>query len=435
MQYGKRVSIATVAACLFSAGLLANTSVFPTGVTVNKPERAYRTYVLFDGRDGKSHLIDMNGKEVRSWNYSGFPSMMIDPELIGGKRGHIFVQKDTLGGQGPALNRNTTVAELDWDGNVVWEWGEHAPGGAANQNHDIARLANGNTLMISRIVHSIPGFSAPHTADQCIYEVTPAGEIVWKWISSEHLDEMGFSEESLAMIRRGFSISNGRWGFLVINDMKPLGPNRWFDGGDNRFRPENIMIDSREGNFTAIIERKTGKIVWRMGPDYPDTGKSSHPRMFNHQVPRPVDQIAGQHDAHIIPEGLPGAGHVLVFDNQGSAGFPPAYLGEYFGSRILEIDPLTKEIVWQYNAEDSGQPLWTFFSSFISSARRLANGNTLICEGMNGRIFQITPQGEIVWEYVNPYFGMMALGDKEVRTNLVYRAQPIPDNWIPTGTP
>jgi hypothetical protein len=435
MRYGKRVSMATVAACLFTAGLLANTSVFPTGVTVNKPERAHRTYVLFDGRDGKSHLIDMNGKEVRSWNYSGFPSMMIDPGLIGGKRGHIFVQKDTLGGQGPALNRNTTVAELDWDGNVVWEWGEHAPGGAANQNHDIARLGNGNTLMISRIVHSIPGFSAAQTADQCIYEVTPAGEIVWKWISSEHLTEMGFSEESLAMIRSGFSISNGRWGFLVINDMKPLGPNRWFDGGDSRFRPENIMIDSREGNFTAIIEKKTGKIVWRMGPEYPDTGKSSHQRMFNHKVPRPVDQIAGQHDAHMIPEGLPGAGHVLVFDNQGSAGFPPAYLGEYFGSRILEIDPLTKEIVWQYNGEDSGQPLWTFFSSFISSARRLPNGNTLICEGMNGRIFQITPQGEIVWEYVNPYFGMMALGEKEVRTNLVYRAQPVPDDWIPTGTP
>ncbi len=94
MRYGKRILMATVAACLFTAGLLANTSVFPTGVTVNKPELAYRTYVLFDGRDGKSHLIDMNGKEVRSWNYSGFPSMMIDPELIGGKRGHIFVQKD-----------------------------------------------------------------------------------------------------------------------------------------------------------------------------------------------------------------------------------------------------------------------------------------------------------------------------------------------------
>ena len=102
--------------------------------------------------------------------------------------------------------------------------------------------------------------------------------------------------------------------------------------------------------------------------------------------------------------GLPGAGNLLVFDNKGPSGYPPTYLASQLGSRILEIDPIKKEIVWQYTALNSNQPVWNFYSSFISSARRLPNGNTLIDEGMNGRIFQVTPAGEIVWEYVNPFF-------------------------------
>jgi hypothetical protein len=92
-----------------------------------------------------------------------------------------------------------------------------------------------------------------------------------------------------------------------------------------------------------------------------------------------------------------------VFDNQGGAGYPPAPLGIYAGSRLLEIDPVTKHIVWQYTAEDSGRPPWTFFSSFVSNAQRLPNGNTLITEGMHGRIFQVTPSGQVAWEYLTPY--------------------------------
>lgn len=97
-----------------------------------------------------------------------------------------------------------------------------------------------------------------------------------------------------------------------------------------------------------------------------------------------------------------------------------------------------KDIVWQYDASCSGKPFWTFFSSFISSARRLPNGNTLICEGMNGRLFQVTSDGDIVWEYVNPYFGQWADHNVESGGNLsnwVFRAQPIPYDWVPDETP
>jgi len=404
-------------------------SIYPTGVTLYRPDRAWNGYVLFDGRNTRSYLIDMNGRDVKVWSYSGFPSEMIEPELTGGKRGHVLLQKE------PDPFNNETLLEVDWDGNVVWEWGDKAPGGSARQNHDLARLANGNTLVLAKRIHVVPSLSDKPVNDQAIYEVTPGGEVVWQWMSAEHLDELGFTDEQkrLALSER----SRLRATLLVLNDMAPLGPNRWHQGGDARFHPDNIMIDSREGNFIAIIDRKSGGIVWRLGPDFPGAHDFSK-KSFTGALPRTVDQLGGEHDAHMIPEGLPGAGNVLVFDNQGAAGFPPFYLDIFQGSRILEIDPITKQIVWQYDGSASGQPFWGFFSSFISSARRLPNGNTLICEGMNGRLFQVTRDGEIVWEYVNPHFGEWSIHHLKVggaSSNWVYRAQPVPYDWVPDGTP
>lgn len=94
---------------------------------------------------------------------------------------------------------------------------------------------------------------------------------------------------------------------------------------------------------------------------------------------------------------------------------------------MIEFNPVTKQIVWDYTAEKSHQPSWAFRSAFVSSARRLPNGNTLIDEGTEGRLFQVTPAGKIVWEYLTP-FG--AGGSR-----LVYRAQPVPYDWVPAGTP
>lgn len=81
-----------------------------------------------------------------------------------------------------------------------------------------------------------------------------------------------------------------------------------------------------------------------------------------------------------------------------------------------------------------GRDYWTFYSSFISSARRLPNGNTLICEGMYGRIFQVTQSGETVWEYMNPIFGTQVLHGVHTgatATNWIFRAQPVPCEWVP----
>lgn len=403
-------------------------SIYPTGTTRYDPAKAYNMYVLFAGNDRKTHLIDMDGNEVHHWDYNGFPSGMLDPALTGGARGHVFVQTSVMSGLATGVNpglpsvfSDKTVGELDWDGKVLWQWGDAAPGGAARQHHDWARLANDDTLLLSNANRSLPGFKLKLQLDDAIYEVTPKGDIVWKWFAGDHLGEFGFSAAELALVREATEPD-----YLHLNSMKPVGPNHWFDGGDKRFAPDNIIISSRDANFITIIDKKTGHVVWRIGPHYAPSPPPGPPHL-----PAPIDQISGQHDPQIIPVGLPGAGNLLVFDDQGEAGYPPAPLKVFAGSRVLEIDPVKREIVWQYMGSNTDRAVWTFYSSFISDARRLPNGNTFIDEGMNGRFFQVTPKGEIVWEYVSRYFGR----DPRFLSNSVYRAEPVPYDWVPDGTP
>jgi hypothetical protein len=85
-------------------------------------------------------------------------------------------------------------------------------------------------------------------------------------------------------------------------------------------------------------------------------------------------------------------------------GYPPVAMQTTGGGRVLEIDPVKKEIVWAYTGLDSDRAAWTLYSSFISNAERLPNCDSFIDEGMNGRLFQVTSTDEIVWEYVNPHF-------------------------------
>ena len=141
----------------------------------------------------------------------------------------------------------------------------------------------------------------------------------------------------------------------------------------------------------AIIDKKTGKIVWKLGPNYDETRELQG-----------LGWIIGQHHAHMIPRGLPGEGNILVFDNGGWAGYGAPNPGSPTGfknalrdySRVLEIDPITLKIVWQYTPGEAGLAVPVdanrFYSPFISSAQRLPNGNTLITEGSGGRIIEVT---------------------------------------------
>lgn len=414
----------------------AGPRIYPTGTTIYDPSRAYNSFVAFSAPDGKTHLIDLNGNEVHTWNHVGLPGNVIDPKLIGGKRGHALLQITNSAGESAGIYGNRTVGEVDWDGNVLWEWGTEAPGGQARQNHDWQRLANGNTLLLVTVPHAVKALGPKVIGDQGIYEVAPNGKIVWKWIAGEHLQEFGFSKAGLTYLKERIRRNPPEtWGYLEINNLQVVGPNKWYEAGDKRFDPENLIIDSRKGNVVLIIEKKTGKAVWRLGPDFPGSEYAPDQRILRKDLPRPVDQLSGQHHAQIIAKGLPGAGNLLLFDDQGGAGFPPASLGIYAGSRILEIDPIKKQIVWQYTGENSGRSVWSFHSSLVSSVQRLPNGNTLIDEGVHGRFFQVTPDGDIVWEYVNPYVGRWQADGKPFQLTLVYRIQAVPYDWVPEGTP
>ncbi len=93
-------------------------------------------------------------------------------------------------------------------------------------------------------------------------------------------------------------------------------------------------------------------------------------------------------------------------------------------SRVLEVDPTTNTIVWEYR----DTPPYNFFSPTISGVRRLPNGNTLITEGNFGRMFQVTPDKQVVWEYINPYF---PAGPDGALVNGVFRAT----HYLPEDIP
>ena len=277
-------------ASLFSPpNVIASPRVFPTGVTVYDPTRAYSSFVCFSAPDGKTHLIDMDGNELRRWPGVGLPGEIIDPHLGGGQRGHVFLQLSSGPDKRGGILSDRTVGELDWDGNTLWEWGTQAPGGAARQNHDWARLAGGDTLLLVAMLHPVAGLGPDAVADQGVYEVAPHGQIVWQWMAGDHLDEFGIPPDGLQYMREKIAHNPlDIWGYLEINDMKPLGPNRWFDAGDHRFRPDNIIFDSRKGNFIAIIDKQTGRIVWRLGPDYPILRGQAHPQHERPSARRPI---------------------------------------------------------------------------------------------------------------------------------------------------
>ena len=253
------------------------------------------------------------------------------------------------------------------------------------------------------------------------------------WRASDHFDEMGFDNEAKEDIRgtasRGLRPGVDGIDWLHINNANYLGPNKWFDDGDKRFHPENVVIDSRHANFIAVISKETGEIVWRVGPDF-SPGNPEHK----------LGQIIGQHHAHMIPKGLPGEGNILVFDNGGFGGYGDTKLRTY--SRVLEFNPVTMEVVWEYKDRIGLYPLplsgenHRFFSFFISSAQRLPNGNTLITEGATGRIIEVTKDKEIVWEYISPYIASTTQVlpvplPVEPPLNAIYRAYRVPEDWLP----
>ena len=418
-------------------------TVFPTGTTIFNPQKTWSGFTMLTMLGVDANLIDMNGNEVHSWKgRHGFPNKI----LPGGN----LVSGSGMRNGKHGFQDQTELVQVDWSGKVVWKFDglEHiadpceTPRWMARQHHDFQREGNpvgyyvpgmepkrenGNTLMLVHRNVRNNDISDKLLLDDAFIEVTWDGKTVWEWNANEHFEELGFSQSAKRALARQpnmVAVAEGFGDWMHINSMSKLGPNRWFEAGDTRFNPENLIFSSRESNILAIIDKKSGKIVWKTGPNY------------TLGALKKLGYIIGPHHVHMIPRGLPGEGNILVFDNGGWAGYgmpnPSSSNGvknawrDY--SRILEFDPVSLDIVWQYTSKEAGfrMPMYghRFYSSLVSSAQRLLNGNTLITEGVDGRVFEITREFEIVWEYVNPLY-------TREYSNLVYRAYRLPYEWAP----
>ncbi len=427
--------------------LFAFPTVYPTGTTIYKPDKAWNGYTISPNPQG-AILIDMNGNVVKQWK--GIGGVENPNKILPG--GYVM---GTTGNRGPGYQDNIDLVQVDWDGKTVWQFNRYDeikdPGKEAiwmaRMHHDYQREGNpvgyyipgmtplvdkGNTLILSHKNLRNLKITDKLLVDDVIFEVTWDGKIVWEWLFSDHFDELGFSEEAKNTLYRhpGWNERRGSADWLHINSMSALGPNKWYGGGDQRFHPDNIIWSSRAANIIGITDKKSGKIVWRVGPDYTAT-----PAL------QALGQIIGQHHPHMIPKGLPGEGNILIFDDGGGAGYgapnPISLTGarnaqrDY--SRVIEFDPVTLKIVWEYSPATAGyrSPIQNlrFYSGYYSSAQRLPNGNTLITEGVTGRIFEVTRDHEIVWEYVSPFF--RSRDPKFKPENEIYRAYRVPYGWVP----
>ncbi|THB81354.1 MAG: thioredoxin [Desulfobacteraceae bacterium] len=419
-------------------------SVYPTGATVYHPEKCFNGYTVFQAKEHGALIVDMNGGEVKLWKQlHGFPNKLLKGGYIlghTGERSSKFSMQDYR-----------DLVQVDWEGNVVWMFNEYEyiedpgeePQWMARIHHDYQREGNpvgyyvpgmdapvdkGNTMILAHKNLVCPRISDKNLLDDTIYEVSWEGDILWEWVCSEHFESFGFREDAKNILSRDPNMrpcGGGMGDWMHLNTMSLLGPNKWYDAGDQRFHPENIIVDGRETNIIFIISKATGEVVWKVGPYYDYTPEKA------------LGWIIGQHHAHMIPKGLPGEGNILVYDNGGWAGYGGVNPGSPTGtknalrdySRVIEFDPTTLKIVWQMTPQEAGfiHPTDSnrFYSPFISSAQRLPNGNTLITEGSGGRVIEVTRAHELVWEYISPYWG------KHFKMNMVYRAYRYPYDYIP----
>ena len=374
---------------------------WPTGVTVHKPEKCANGYTLFSlFFSPVVYLIDMAGRVVHLWGVGtgqvepGNSRMTYHAKYTGEGRVLISVSHR------PISPPDQGLREVDWDGNILWEYGEYP---LKWHHHDFQRLPNGNTLMLYSRNQVFADFSDIEARDDSIVEVTPDKRVVWEWHTMDHLDEFGYGDEARELMRHNPADPTH------ANTVEVL-PRNPLEEQDSRFAAGNILISQRQTSTIAIIEKATGKVVWHWGPGI----------------------LLGQHHPNMLPNG-----HILIYDNGGTANYPPEHR---FWTRVLEMNPLTEELVWEYSYPPNTTSTPTserldnsvhFLSPYWGSAQRLSNGNTLSLDANGGRLFEVTPDGEIVWEFVNPHMGLSGKASGPG----IYRVYRIPYDAVPMAPP
>ncbi len=342
-------------------------SVYPVGTTLYKPAESCGGYNLVSGA-GVVKLVDMNGGVAHRWP--------VDPEK---QKGFIHRARLLPDGRLMALfggrRRRGHVAAFDWTGRETWAYEPEHPA-----HHDFWPTERGTVFLICTVAVP-PDYGSRITDPQRrelgvhgdeLIEVDRDGRILWRWLQHEHLDLNACNPIPANRDWVGGPNNNTITDWTHTNTIQELPENRWHDAGDLRFKPGNILQSLRQLDTISIVDRESGEVVWSYTGDY-------------------NGGLSGPHEPHMIEKGLPGAGHILVFDNGASPHRDLAHCG---CSYVLEIDPSDHRLVWVY---DDGH---RFFSRFTANCQRLPNGNTLILESLCRRLFEVTPEKALVWEHV-----------------------------------
>jgi len=407
-----------------------------TGLSYWDRDRAFEGYTVFAAQGiGTTYALDMAGNVVHSWPIGGNPRLL--------DNGNLFA-RDTDG----------SFHEVDWDGNTVWSYKETRPNYVSH--HDYVRafnpklgapttfyIANRDVTQEECIALGCdPANDYTGAQIDTIVEVDMDGNVIWEWNITDHLvqdvnDKLpnyGVISEHPGKMDPNFAGgASGDW--IHINS---LDYNETLDHIviNNSAFSESYVID-HGGTFVpgdpeesiALAASDAGDFLHRWGnpcvydagecPRSIDEGQSStngHQQVFfTHDIQWVREREIGMGD------NLPGAGNMLIYNN-GSR-----QLGVTFSS-VIEFNPydgpmgngvyvpemeaghdlvspgmgagqlVSRQIVWSFQ---STLPT-AFYSRYISGLQRLPNGNTLVCSGANGHLFEVTPEGEVVWEYVSP---------------------------------
>jgi len=433
-------------------------AAFRLGLLGNLPEASPGYTLLASANSTKTYLIDMQGRVVRSWTSDCRPGLsaylLENGNLL--RTGQIKNPPFFGGGSGGRIQ------EFTWDGEIIWDFTYHSE--TRLPNHDVCKLPNGNVLMIvwekKSAQDALAAGRRPETVVESdllagsILEVQPTGkttgQIVWEWHSWDHLiqdfeaTKSNYGDVASHPERIDLNFGEGTIAAMVAPPERFANPWTLGSAGGSVTRPprvqpdwlhingiayhpdlDQIMLSVHEFNEIWVIDHSTttAEAASHQGGRYGKGGdllyRWGNPRAY--RAGTVSDQkLFGQHDAHWIAKGLPGEGHVLIFNN-GLRRISGAY--STVDEIVLPIDAQggyedvpgraygPDNPTWTYIAPEP----WDFYAPFISGAQRQPNGNTLICSGTNGTVFEVSPQDEIVWKYINPVktappAGMFPLG-------------------------
>jgi hypothetical protein len=295
------------------------------------------------------------------------------------------------------------LLRLGWDSTLIWKLDLPV-------HHDLAIGSNGDIHVLTdglRVIEE--GGESLAFQDNYVVTVSADGEMTGRFSVYDAFRGMADLQTTLDRLRReqateaasaqpGDSPDPGyealytsatRGDFVEHKEVK----NLLFHGRtEDLFHANSIQILGdqpplwREGDFLlsilkldmiVVIDHETRRVKWRWGRG---------------ELERP-------HHATELANG-----DILVFDNGVRRGH----------SRIVRLDPRTREIVWSYRA----RPPDSFFSQARGGAQELPNGNVLITESDHGRAFEVTPDGDTVWEFKNDTWRDV---DGRERRSAIYR--------------